>query len=75
MPVLDEITRRVQQLPEPLQVEVLRFADGLLEEAEHGTSREEAHEWAGLSLQSAMRGLDGEGEPDYSEADLRERYP
>ena len=72
--MLSEITRRVRQLPEPLQAEVLRFADYLLARAAATADREESAEWSGLSLQSAMRGIESEDTPDYTEADLTERF-
>jgi hypothetical protein len=74
VPVGDEISRRVLRLPEPLQAEVLRFVDYLLMRAQQDEARQEDQAWLSLSLRSAMRGLEGEGGPDYSEADLKEPF-
>ncbi len=74
MAVTEEINRRVQRLPEPLRAEVLRFVDYLLTRAEQNEDRQADRAWFDVSLQSAMRGLKDEGGPDYSEADLTERF-
>jgi hypothetical protein len=74
MVVIEEINRRVQRLPEPLRAEVLHFVDYLLTQAERDDNRQEDRAWFDLSLRSAMRGLEDESGPDYSEADLRERF-
>ena len=74
MAVTEEINRRVQRLPEPLRAEVLHFVDYLLTQTEQNDDRQEDRAWFGLSLGSAMRGLENESGPDYSEADLTERF-
>ena len=74
MAVTEEINRRVQRLPEPLRAEVLHFVDFLLTRAERDGGRQEDRAWSDLSLNSAMRGLEDESAPDYSEADLVERF-
>lgn len=74
MAVTEEINRRVQRLPEPLQAEVLHFVDYLLTRAERDDARQEDEAWFDLSLRSAMHGLEDEDGPDYSEADLTERF-
>ena len=66
MPVTEEINRRVQKLPEPMQAEVLRFVEYLLTRAEQDSAREDDRRWADLSLRSAMRGMEHEDGPDYS---------
>lgn len=71
MVVIEEINHRVQKLPEPLRAEVLHFVDYLLARTH---DRREDTMWSGMSLQSAMRGGEDEGGPDYSEADLTERF-
>ena len=71
MALTDEITRRVERLPEPLRAEVLHVADYLLTRA---ADRQEDQSWTDLSLGSAMRGLEDEGGPDYSEADVKEPF-
>ncbi len=74
MAVTEEISRRVQRLPEPMQAEVLHFVDYLLTRAERDDARQEYQAWFDLSLRSAMRGMEDEEGPDYSEADLTERF-
>ena len=73
MAVTEEINRRVQRLPEPLRAEVLHFVDFLLTRAEQDDGQED-RTWLDLSLRSAMRGLEDESDPGYSEADLTERF-
>ena len=48
--------------------------DFLLTRTQQDDDRYEDRAWFDLSLRSAMRGLDDEREPDYSEADLTERF-
>ncbi|MEM1094589.1 MAG: hypothetical protein AAGJ10_08300 [Bacteroidota bacterium] len=74
MVVIEEIARRVQKLPGPMRSEVLHYVDYLLARAEREENREQDQSWSDLSLQSAMRGLEDEGGPDYSETDLHERF-
>lgn len=71
MVAAEEIAQKVERLPTDLRAEVLHFVDYLLTRA---ADRQEDRGWSGLSLESAMRGLEDEGDPDYSEADLRERF-
>lgn len=70
MAVTEEIARRVRKLPEPMQAEVLRFVEDLLSRSEGADARPEDRAWADLSLRSAMRGMEDEDGPQYSEADL-----
>ncbi len=74
MAVTEEINRRVQRLPEPMQTEVLHFVEYLLTRTQRDDARQEDQAWFNLSLRSAMRGTEDEGSPDYSEADLTERF-
>ncbi len=66
MALKDEINRRVQDLPDQLQAEVLDFVEFLLQKANAG----EEHRWSTMSLASAMRGME-EDEVDYSPADIK----
>jgi len=64
----------VLQLPEPFQAEVLSFAEYLLLKAQRAAAPEDAHDWASLSLALAMRGMEDEEMPEYTVADLKERF-
>ena len=79
MPVSERINERVRQLPEDAQAEVLDFVEFLLakserETAEQESARQEERAWSHFSLSSAMRGMEDEDGPDYSEDDLKERF-
>ncbi|MCI0487035.1 MAG: DUF2281 domain-containing protein [Blastocatellia bacterium] len=78
MTVADKIHQRVLVLPEPLQAEVLNFIEFLLSKAGHDlqgdAQRLEDAEWSNLSLVMAMRGMEDEEGPDYTIADLKERF-
>jgi hypothetical protein len=69
MKVAEQVQQYVAKLPQPLQAEVLDFAEYLLSKVER-ESEEEAN-WSALSLASAMRGMESEGDPVYTTADLR----
>jgi len=69
------IYQYVQRLPDRKQAVVLCFVEYLLTRAEHDDTRQDETEWANLSLTFAMRGLDGEREPAYCLADVKEIYP
>jgi len=63
---VDEIRRKAETLPAPLQAEVLDFIDYLSTKL-----RREDEEWGALSLQSALRGMESEDWPDLP---LREQW-
>jgi hypothetical protein len=62
----DEIRRRAEALPAPLQAEVLDFIDYLAMKA-----RRENEAWEALSVESALRGMETEEWPDLP---LREQW-
>lgn len=70
MGMADKIQEYIQKLPQPLQAEVLDFAEYLLSKVEHETERDEM-EWSALSLASAMRDMEDEAGPTYTTADLK----
>lgn len=76
--VAEKIHQQVLALPEPLQVEVLDFVEFLLSRVEtHGldeTQGFENLEWSNVSLKMAMRGMEDEDGPEYTIADLKERF-
>ncbi len=69
MIVTEQINGKLQRLPVPLQKEVLDFVDFLL----HKNSHDE-NEWNEFSLAQAMRGLEDDDMPEYTEADLIEKW-
>ena len=67
MIVTEQINGKLQRLPLPLQEEVLDFVEFLLHKNGDGEQ-----EWSKFSLAQAMRGLENDGMPEYSDADLRD---
>jgi len=74
MIVADAIYESVQKLPQPLQAEVLDFVEFLLLRAERAAGIEEEKTWGTLSLDLAMHGMEDEETPEYTLADLKERF-
>jgi len=74
MNVAEKINEQVQRLPEQTQSEVLDFVEYLLTKTEQKSVQEEEQEWTRLSLASAMRGMEEDPEPEYTEADLEESF-
>lgn len=74
MKVAENINKQAQRLPAQTQAEVLDFVEYLLTKAERVQAREEEQEWTQFSLASAMRGIEEETEPEYTEGDLEERF-
>jgi len=69
MKTADLIYDRARDLPEPMQREVLDFAEYLAQKL-----RQEDARWSELSLGAAFRGLEEDAWPEYSEEDLREKW-
>ena len=69
METVDRIYQEVKALPEPLQREVLEFVERLALRL-----RQEDSDWSELSLQAALRGLENEPGPEYSERDFKEKW-
>lgn len=66
-----EIEERIEKLPISFQAEVLDFVDYLSVKAEREAVQHERRLWSGLSLSSAIRGMEDEEVPAYTTADLR----
>jgi hypothetical protein len=66
MIITEKILAYVQRLPAPLQSEVLDFIEYLLAKAERDIPHRESEAWSGLSLTSAMRGMETEETPSYT---------
>jgi len=62
MKTSDAINKKVHELPEPLQWEVLDFVEYLVNKYV-----KEDSDWQVFSLASAFRGLEGESSPGYGE--------
>jgi hypothetical protein len=69
MAVTEQLTGKIQRLPIPLQEEVMDFVDFLLYKSDS-----EGNEWSEFSLAQAMRGLEEDEVPEYTEADLKEKW-
>ena len=78
MTVAEKVQQRILNLPEPLQIEVLKFVEFLLAKVESPPKNDlpnhEDREWMKMSLAMAMRGMEEEEGPDYTVADLKERF-
>ncbi len=70
MALVDKIQHYVQRLPAPFQAEVLDFVEFLLSKSE----AREATDWSGLSLASAMRGMEDEATQFYTLADVKVNF-
>lgn len=69
MRIADQIQEQVQALPERMQEEVLDFVGYLSYKL-----RQEDRHWSALSLRSALRGMEDEEWPEYTEEDFKERW-
>ena len=74
MTVTEKVYEYLQQLPEPLQVQVLDFVEYLLSKTQRQTAQDDDHAWSNLSLSLAMRGMENEPTPEYTAADLKEVF-
>jgi hypothetical protein len=74
MNVAEKINKQVRRLPEQTQAEVLNFVEYLLTQTEQKSAQEEEQDWTRLSLDSAMRGMEQDPGPEYTEADLEESF-
>ena len=74
MNVAEKINKQVRRLPEQTQAEVLDFVEYLLTKTEKKSAQEEGQDWTQLSLASAMREMEDGPKPEYTEADLEERF-
>jgi hypothetical protein len=74
MATAEKIAEYVRLLPERLQVEVLDFVSYLLSKREKNGPDSDRSEWNRFSLESAMRGMEADDEPEYGEGDLKETF-
>lgn len=69
MIVTEQINGKLKTLPAPLQKEVLDFVEFLIHKNKDGDD-----EWNRFSLNQAMRGLEHDDMPEYTDADLKEKW-
>ena len=74
MAVVEKIQQCIKGLPEPLQAEVLRFAESLKAKTEQEDAAREDRQWSELSLTLALRGMEDEDSTEYSVSDLKEAF-
>ena len=74
MVVTEQINSKLQKLPALYQQEVLHFVEFLSQKAMRGEAENEENLWADFSLAQAMRGLEDDDTPEYTEADLKEQW-
>lgn len=74
MATAEKIAEYMRLLPERLQAEVLDFVASLLSKGEQNGPDSDRTDWNQLSLESAMRGMEVDNEPEYDEGDLKEIY-
>ncbi|MEK7727869.1 MAG: DUF2281 domain-containing protein [candidate division KSB1 bacterium] len=74
MSTAERINFNVQQLPQPLQIEVLHFVEFLLATLQAQDERKDEVLWSQFSLAQALRGLENEDGPVYKEADFKEKW-
>ena len=67
MTTAEQINKNLHNLPAAFQREVLDFVEFLLNK----TANEEK-DWSEFSLAQAMRGLENDAMPEYTDADLRD---
>lgn len=70
MTLAQKIYQKVQILPESSQTEILDFVEFLYFKKGNLTDRE----WKGFSVASAMRGMEEESSPAYSDSDIKEKF-
>lgn len=74
MAVAEKITEQVQELPEPMQREVLDFIEYLFTRTGREAATDDDRQWSRRSLSLAMGGMEDEEAGEYSIADLKESF-
>jgi hypothetical protein len=70
MGIADKLREKLSKLPEPLQNEVLDFAEYLMRKLDR-QARQDDLDWANLSLDHALRGMENEPLACYEISDLK----
>jgi len=71
MAIAEKIHKYIEELPTPFQEEALDFIEYLLIKAKSKSAQQEDKSWSYLSLTSAMKGMEDEDTPLYTDADLK----
>jgi hypothetical protein len=71
MAIAEKIHKYIDELPKPFQEEALDFIEYLLMKAKSKSAQQEDEDWSFLSIASAMRGMEDEETPSYTDADLK----
>jgi hypothetical protein len=74
MIVREKINQKLEKLPIEIQLEILDFVEFVAQKAEKQNASEENRQWTDFSLAQAMKGLENEETPEYTEADLKEKW-
>ena len=74
MVVTEQINSKLQRLPNLYQQEVLHFVEFLSQKAMRGETETKEKLWSDFSLTQAMRGLEDNDAPEYTEADLKVKW-
>ena len=74
MIVTEKINQKVEKLPIEIQLEILDFVEFVAQKAERQNASKENWQWTDFSLAQAMKGLEDEETPEYTEADLKEKW-
>jgi hypothetical protein len=67
----EQVTDKLQKLPIAAQEEVLHFIEFPAQKFEQ--KADENKQWSDFSLSQAVKGLENEDLPEYTEADLKEK--
>ncbi len=65
---IEKITHKIRKLPSDKQEKVLEYIE-VLEE-----NQNELNSWNSFSLENAMKGLEDDQLPEYTEEDLKEKW-
>jgi len=74
MIITEKINRKLEKLPISIQLEVLDFVEFVAQKADRQNLSEEDEQWTKFSLSQAMKGLEDEDVPEYTDADLKEKW-
>lgn len=74
MTVTDKIQAYLEKLPTSSQAEVLDFVEYLFAKTTREARENEEDLWGDLSITLALRGMEDEDSPQYTQADLEEIF-
>jgi hypothetical protein len=74
MSIKQIIQDKIDILSEEKQTEVLTFLNSLIESQNEYDLQQDNNEWSHFSLEQAMRGLEDDNLPEYTEEDLKEKW-